>query len=79
MVEEVEKLGADPQHPIFPVLDFRILHDREIEIDVTGSAKTVAALREAHQAAIAHSRRAQMSGIEARLAATLHKECPLSG
>ena len=45
MVEQVEKLQADREHPVFPAGDARVFQDRQVRGDVSRYAKPVAALR----------------------------------
>ena len=51
MVEEIKKLEADTQLSTLPVWDLRVLYDREISIEITGSTEVISPLREGNQIA----------------------------
>lgn len=74
VIEDVEKLKAEPQHSIFPMRDFRSLCDCKVRVEIAGSTKAIPALRERHQGTIAYTSLAQMSGIELGLAAGLEEK-----
>ena len=55
MVEQIKKLKSDPQLGIFPTMDFRVLHNGEVGVEVAWPSKAVSALRERHRGTIAHT------------------------
>ena len=55
MIEEIEKLRADRQHGIFPVVYLRVFYDREVAIEVIRSSKTIATLCQGNCGATARS------------------------
>ena len=74
MVKDVKELESNPQGSIFPTRDLRVLHNREIRVEVAWSAKTIATLRELNKRSTARPRRSgQISRIEIRLAASLNE------
>ena len=76
MVEEVEELKTEAQLGTLPARDFRILHDREVHIDVARSAVAIAALRKGHARAAAGTALTwQGSRVESGLTASLQEQC----
>ena len=74
MVKDVKELESNPQGGIFPTRDLRVLHDREIRIEVAWPAKTIATLRELNRRSATGPRRAgQIPRIEIRLASSLNE------
>src|ERR1700733_723553 len=55
MVEQIKKLESESQLGIFPTMDFSILHDGKIGIEVARPPKAVSALRERYRRTIAHT------------------------
>jgi len=75
MVEKVEELEADGQHTMFQMGDTRILHDREVGVEVARCTITVTALRKSHSGPVQTLRElAQGPGIKPCLATCLYKE-----
>jgi hypothetical protein len=56
MIKDIEELETYSQRPSLPSGKFRALHDAEIGIEIAGSAKMVAALRESHRGPTARAR-----------------------
>jgi len=74
MVKDAKELESNPQCGIFPARDLRVLHDREIRIEVAWSAKTIATLRELNRRSTTRPRRPrQIPGIKPCFASCLNE------
>jgi hypothetical protein len=74
MVEEVEELDADSGRCALPAWDLRILHDREVRIDIAWGAEAIPTLHKVDGVAATQSRRTrQSSSIKCGDASYLHE------